>query len=304
MQEGGEVVGFLPFERRSFDRARPAGFPLSDYQGVVCGPDWRPDLPRIVELLRLRSLDFTHLLAGQAPEGEAGWTFGQSPILDLSRGFEAYAQERAARGSNLIRDTDRRQRKLEREVGELRYVWSDPAPEVLEQLISWKKAQYARTKVIDLFDHEWPRALLKGLMSHSDAEFGCFITVLYCRNEIAALEVELRYRDTLHNWFPAYDPELYKYSPGLIMSLELARACQSNGVNYLDLGMGSESYKERFVSFPVPLARGAIVRSRPIRMAREGWKRTRDWLRASPMRPAVEPVIGVARRMRERMGMR
>src|SRR5207237_9704919 len=39
IQEGGEVVGFFPFQRESKTLGRAVGHPLSDYHGVICASE-------------------------------------------------------------------------------------------------------------------------------------------------------------------------------------------------------------------------------------------------------------------------
>jgi CelD/BcsL family acetyltransferase involved in cellulose biosynthesis len=49
-------------------------------------------------------------------------------------------------------------------------------------------------------------------------------------------------------WFPAFDPELGRFSPGTIMMLALAEQAPSRGIARIDLGGGEENYKLRLAT--------------------------------------------------------
>src|SRR5688572_30619461 len=44
IEDAGQVVGFFPFQRDRWNVAQPVGGRLSDYQGVIAGPEirWQP----------------------------------------------------------------------------------------------------------------------------------------------------------------------------------------------------------------------------------------------------------------------
>jgi hypothetical protein len=43
IEERGEVVAIFPFQRRCLGRSVPVGAMVSDYQGLICGPDYEAD---------------------------------------------------------------------------------------------------------------------------------------------------------------------------------------------------------------------------------------------------------------------
>ena len=53
----------------------------------------------------------------------------------------------------------------------------------------------------------------------------------------------MRCRNVLHLWFPTYDEELGKYSPGNIYFVEQAAAAEQLGIRRIDLGGGNERFK-------------------------------------------------------------
>ena len=48
----------------------------------------------------------------------------------------------------------------------------------------------------------------------------------------------------MHNWFPAYDRSYYRYSLGVLLTLDMLEHVAPIGVAYVDFGCGDESYKD------------------------------------------------------------
>jgi hypothetical protein len=84
------------------------------------------------------------------------------------------------------------------------------------------------------------------------------LSLLYAGDRLVAGHFGMRSRTVWHYWFPAYDAEMAKYSPGLILLLKMAEYAPSIGLRTIDLGKGMCLYKERLMSAAVPLASGSI----------------------------------------------
>jgi CelD/BcsL family acetyltransferase involved in cellulose biosynthesis len=71
----------------------------------------------------------------------------------------------------------------------------------------------------------------------------------------------MRSRSVLHWWFPAYDPELGRYSPGIILLLRLAETLRGAGVGggTLDLGKGDAAYKSALMTHAAELREGRVA---------------------------------------------
>ena len=59
-------------------------------------------------------------------------------------------------------------------------------------------------------------------------------------------------------WFPAYDPELGPYSPGLVLLLDLAEFAAERGLAMVDLGRGEHGYKLRVATGEYTVAEGEV----------------------------------------------
>jgi hypothetical protein len=61
-----------------------------------------------------------------------------------------------------------------------------------------------------------------------------------------AAEVGLLSGDTYHFWFPIYDRDFARFSPGALLSYETLSVLAEEGVSFADFGPGAESYKRVF----------------------------------------------------------
>jgi CelD/BcsL family acetyltransferase involved in cellulose biosynthesis len=248
--DGSDVVAFFPYERSALGIGHPVGFGLTDMQGIVAAPDLELDAKRLLKACRLSVWDFDHLLAHQkmfAPYHTLTWV---EPAMDLSGGFETYLE-----GANLKR-IRYKERKLGRDVGELRYVFSSTDSADLDRLMALKSAQYQRTGRMDRFSRPW----IVDLVRHfHETGFGV-LSVLYAGDEAVSTHFGLHSDGVMAGWFTTYNTDFAKYSPGLIGHLKLAQACPDNGITRIDMGRGGKEFKERLKSTEIPIAEGRVAR--------------------------------------------
>jgi len=260
LEEGSTVVGFFTFERGRFGCGRPAAPGVSDRQAVihVAGLEWN-----FRELLRGCQLDvweFDHLIAGQSAAAGANVTARSSPIIDVSEGYETYLSERQRTSKKTLKSTLHKQRKLERDLGAVRFDLDVRDPEPLALLMRWKSAQYRRTGRRDRFAIRWIERLVRDLFETRSEECAGTLSVLYAADRVVAAHFGLRSASALACWFPAYDVSLARYSPGLALHLGMAEAAARAGVRYLDLGKGGEEYKQSLKSGDLRVGEGWIER--------------------------------------------
>src|SRR5262249_11737309 len=151
-----------------------------------------------------------------------------------------------------------KKRKLERDVGPLRYVASCADPKLLSTLMAWKSAQYRRMKVADVFAYAWTRDLLHKLLEYNGVDFSPVVSALYAGDTIASIHYGLRSRALLHGWFPAYNRELARYSPGILHWIETIAAAKLAGIDRIDFGQGSESFKRRLSTGTTQVSKGVV----------------------------------------------
>jgi CelD/BcsL family acetyltransferase involved in cellulose biosynthesis len=256
VEDAGAVAGFLPFEVGRRRRGRPVGRPFSDYHGPVLDDAAAIDARALVRACGLATWSFDHLPAGIAAFAPHVWGQGASPYLDLAEGFDAEAA--GGRAPSDIRGALRKARKLAREVGPLRFIAQSDDPDLLAQTIAWKRRQYAATGVTDVLADAGARELLGHVHAARATGFAGVLSVLHAGDQVAALHLGVRASGVLHSWFPAYNPQLHRYSPGLVLLLELAGAVPALGIRELDFGKGEARYKLALATGTVPLHEGCV----------------------------------------------
>jgi CelD/BcsL family acetyltransferase involved in cellulose biosynthesis len=256
IEDAGSVAGFLPFEVGRRGHGRAVGRPFSDYHGPVLDDAAMIDARALVRACGLATWSFDHLPAGITAFAPHVWSHAASPHLDLADGFNL----EAARGQapSDIRGALRKTRKLTREVGPLRFVSHSDDPDLLAQTIAWKRQQYAATGVTDVLADPSARELLRQVHAAQASGFAGVLSVLHAGDQVAALHLGLRADGVLHSWFPAYNPELHRYSPGLVLLLELASTTPQLGIRELDFGKGEARYKLALATGTVPLQEGCV----------------------------------------------
>jgi CelD/BcsL family acetyltransferase involved in cellulose biosynthesis len=259
LSEAGKTVGFFPFQHDPEGEGQPLASGISDFHGPVISREVPWSAADLLAACGLRSWRFDHLPADQEPFRAWHREVHESPCMDLSQGFEEYARQRRLDGSRQIPDVENLRRKMEREVGGLGFEARTADPEVLDQLIRWKSDQYERTgRRRDPLRVPWTRSLLESLQQMESAGCTGMLSTLRAGGELVAAHLGLRSRSVWHYWFPTYSPRFARYSPGLILLLEMARHAGSSGVRRIDLGRGDALYKQRLKSGSLWVAEGSI----------------------------------------------
>ena len=140
------VSGFFPFHRR-WAAGLAIGDYLSDHHGVVAAPGTSWNWLELLRACGLAYWRFDHLSAHQRPPGQV--VRATSPAIDLSEGFEAWRERRLQAGARRLRELPRKARKLEREIGPLRFEADVRDAAVLDEVIRLKSAQCHRTGARD-----------------------------------------------------------------------------------------------------------------------------------------------------------
>jgi CelD/BcsL family acetyltransferase involved in cellulose biosynthesis len=285
LEEGGRPVGFFPYERTRGGRAMPVGSRLSDFHGVIAAPQLEFDPIRLLRDCRLSSWRFDHLESSQSPLAKFAFRHADSPLIDLTQGFTTYA---AGLSTHFRAHMRRKLKNLERELGPIRLESDVRDSSVLSTLIRWKRQQYKTTRVLDVLGARWVCELLERILDFRGREFTAMLPVLYAGDRVVAICYLLRSENVLHSWFPAYDREAARYSPGMQLNLEILRQAPSLGITRVDLGKGEEDYKSTLRTGAVQVAEGAVDLSSLKTSARSAWWGVRVRLQASPLRRVLK----------------
>ncbi|MEW2549228.1 GNAT family N-acetyltransferase [Streptomyces sp. NPDC047002] len=281
-----EPAGFFPFEAGPLGRGRALGLGVSDSQGAVLRPGLRLAAGELLRACSLAAWEFDNLEEGQTSLMAGAVGEFESPVVDIGDGFAAYEAALRERSPKFHRTTTAKDRRLGRQVGEVRFVFDERDPAALAQLMAWKSAQYRRTGRRDRFAKEWIRDLVRLLAGTRSAGCSGVLSVLYAADRPIAAHFGLRSRTVLSCWFPAYDTAFAKYSPGLVLHLRMARAAAAEGIGTLDLGRGAAEYKDSLKTGGLTVYEGAVVRPGPraalYRLSREPGRRVHGFVRDRP----------------------
>ena len=260
LADGTGIVGFFPFQRRRLGVGVPIGAGLSNCQGIISVPGVEWDARELLRACQLSVWQFDCLTEGQQALDRYVAAVAPSPVMDLTGGFAAYHGQIRARSPKFCKELARKTRQLQREAGELRLVADSRDLADLRTLMRWKSHQYRRTGWIDVFDRPWMVALLEDLFSTRTDQFGGMLSVLYAGQDPVALDFGLRSGHMFAGCYPAYDPRLKRYSPGLIHALRTAEEAPALGVQLIDMGKGPEPYKQTLKSHDTLVAQGVVTR--------------------------------------------
>ncbi|WP_203291691.1 GNAT family N-acetyltransferase [Maricaulis parjimensis] len=290
LEDENGLAGFFPHHAPCGGIVRPVGAPMSDYQGVVARPDARLDLARIVRDCGTSALVFDNWYCPKGGMPRARKERDGSVMVDLTDGADAYFQAQRALHKDHFKKTARRQRAAERDIGPVRVVLGDPKGDAFAQLQAWKSEQYTTTGKLDVFSIGWVQDVLENLRRREGQEFSGLTASLWFGDRLAAVEFGLVAGDIYHSWFPAYDPELSKYSPGLLLLHGLFEQAHERGLSRIDLGRGGAHYKKYYASYEVPLDQGRMLVPGLASAGIKGWEMAESLAGVMPERLANLPV--------------
>ncbi|MFH8612875.1 GNAT family N-acetyltransferase [Streptomyces sp. NPDC018029] len=273
LREQGEPVGFFPYERNSLGVGRAIGLGLSDCQALVHRPGVTWDTRELLRACHLSVFEFDHLVEGQTPFAEYVTGTFASPVLDLKADAESYAKWLRGAYPGLVKTTLKKERRLSRDIGEMRFVHDERDPGMLRTLMRWKSAQYRRTGRMDRFAKQWIVDLVDDLFQIREKHFTGVLSVVYAGDRPVAAHFGPTSPTVFAAWFTAYDPEFGYYSPGLLMHLRMAEAAGRADVRIMDMGRGDKEYKDWLKTRELRVAEGFATRPHPVATAHRLWRR-------------------------------
>lgn len=258
--DGNTIVGFFPFHRKRLGTGRPVALGLSDYHGVICEPTFECCATELLRACGLSSWKFDHLLPGQSGLSSAVTTWDKSPIIRLEQGLDAWQNQLDARARKQQKEVIRKQEKLEREIGPVKFVADSDSQSVLQTLISWKSAQCRETGVTDYLSIEWTSRLLRLLHGIREPDFQGMLSALYSGDQLVAAHFGMRSRHVWHFWLPSYCRTFQEWSPGSILLNRIIQEAATRQIKYIDLGKGVSTYKQRVMNDFILVGQGCARR--------------------------------------------
>jgi CelD/BcsL family acetyltransferase involved in cellulose biosynthesis len=258
LSDGDGIAGFFPYEMHGRRSAGPAGGGLADATGLVHRPGIRWDSKDLLRACGLNSWAFHNLVSEQVPQSARHVVRATSPVIELAGGYERYLEGRRGASKSFVQTSSRKRRKLEREMGELRFEFDSRDPALLRTLMDWKTQQYHNMGEWDRFGNPQIVALVTQLLGTRSPHCCGTLSVLFAGDRLAAAHFGLRSQGSLAWWFPAYDPALSRYSPGITLLLMMAEAAAGGGIGRINLGRGEHGYKDAAKTADLVVAKGLV----------------------------------------------
>ena len=239
---------------------------LSDAQAVVHREEFEWDAR---ELLKDCGLD----VLGISPADRAAVEWAgrrvnrvrRAPIIDLTRGYEEYTADH----KTTVKSIGAHRRRLQRDLGVVRFEPQSADPHALDLLREWKSAQYRRTDRWDRSVGTVGRPPARGALTEPGRRLcRCHVGAARRGPGIVGLHFGLRTDSTLSYWFPTYDRAAARYSPGLVLLLMIVEAAAASGIRRVALGPGDEEYKRRLMTGELRVADGRFERLSPVALVR------------------------------------
>lgn len=249
LHEAGAVRGLLPFQfasrwHRLAGLAERIGGELSDAAGLISDPDTRIVPAAVLRQCGAGVLFMTHLAEGQDGHGLTAARYETGHVIDLAAGPAAYL---ARLRPDFVRDTERRLRRAERELGALQFGFnSAPTAEAALAVIARKRVQYRRTGTSDPFAVPHRLRLIEALCATPAPDCRPVLARLTAGGRLLAEHLGLCCGNTLSYWFPVYDPATDKLSPGRLLLWHQIAQAEACGIALIDRGEGDTPAKQDF----------------------------------------------------------
>lgn len=257
IQDGGDLVGILPYQAADARTSEPVGGAINDYHGILLRDPMsrlQADMIRACGINRFR---FHSWINADSSIDDFRYGSCETTLADFSDGPDDFLQELRDKSYTINRH-DQKMRKMIRELGPLRLELDCRDTACLDWVIQLKREKYKQSKIVDFFGVPWTRQLLHQIHQCQRSDFGGVLSVLYAGQHRVAAHFGMRCRSTLHYWFPVYDRKFRKYSPGTELFLEIVRQSSQLGFRKIDFGYGDEAYKTRLTNRQRSVIRGCV----------------------------------------------
>jgi O-antigen/teichoic acid export membrane protein/CelD/BcsL family acetyltransferase involved in cellulose biosynthesis len=231
--------------------AERIGEEMNDSFGLVARAGFTIAPRSLLTLAGLNHFYFTHLAEDQKAFGLTGEKPGTGLHIELPQGGAAYWDALTRADRKFTSDTERRLRKAQEDLGPMRFtLMADDPAALLEDLLAHKREQYLRTGKGDWLAAPGRTRLLRELAKTRAPDCSGQLSILSFGDSWAAMHFGLRSRQTLHYWFPVYNPALNTYAPGRLLLHAIIHHAADAGIAVIDRGIGESAAKRDFASVP------------------------------------------------------
>jgi CelD/BcsL family acetyltransferase involved in cellulose biosynthesis len=292
-EAGSGATLFFPFGRSTRLSSFAVPIPMCDYQAFIASAGHSVAVSRLMRGLKLNTWTFEHLIAPRDLVAQTTTLASEtSRRVVLRGGFDGYLAEMAGNGKSM-RNTNTKLRLLSRDHGEVRFVPDCRDSAVLAALLDWRAQRFDAGDGID----SWARSSIETLHGMRTPDFSGMLAALYVGDRLVAAHFGIRSNGMLYYWFPSFNPEFSKYTPGWLLITFLLQHLPTIGCDALDFGPGGEKYKEYFDNSAISIHRGFVELPSVVNLGRATWRSIHSAVRSSKTaRTFLRPVIDLVRR--------
>lgn len=253
------IIAILPFQGERF--ARPVGAPLTDYHGLICGPNCSLTIGDILRNSTVGAFHYSALIENSKHNSE---DTTKGAMIYFPDGADVWEKAQSSSYTRHLKELRRRTRKSDEQVGASRVEFRSQNPVEFQSLINWKVAQYKQSGYYNILKADWTQSLLKGLWERPEnADLRLDMHALYIGDRLAAIDTGLTDGTTYHSWIVAYDHTLRSFSPGARLFKAILDKSDDLGYERLDLGVGIDAFKRHYATEDVTTASGFVPISGP-----------------------------------------
>jgi hypothetical protein len=133
--------------------------------------------------------------------------------------------------------------------------------------------------------------LLEEIFKKKEGNFRGLLSAIYVGDELVAAHFGMLGMGVLHWWFPVYNIEYRKYSPGVSLLLSVAEEAKDNGIHCIDLGKGEAQYKDRLCNDEIEIFEGEYFNS----LCCEKIHQLKKYINSAPRRTGLAKVLNLPR---------
>jgi CelD/BcsL family acetyltransferase involved in cellulose biosynthesis len=284
---------FFPFERPTRLRSFAGPVAMCDYQAFIAPVGHPIVVSDLMQRWKLGTWTFENLIApAEIVKQTTTLVSTVSRRVVMCEGFAGFLAEIAGMGKSM-RKQKTNLRLLKRDHGEVRFVSNCRNDAVLSAIFDWKAQRFNVGRSVA----PWVQSVVEALYNTRTADFSGMLSALYAGDRLVAAHFGIRSDKTLYYWFPAFNPEFGRYTPGGLLIYFLLQYLASIGCEVLDFGPGGEKYKEYFKNSTIPVHQGFVELPSILNLGRATWRYAQGAARGSrTARFFVRPVINFMRR--------
>ena len=242
-RDGGEACGFLPVQMSRGRDARPLGGPLCDYQTIISTPNARFDISLALRALNASRVDFTFALSDHTATAHTPVIADEGHVACFEHGWDDYVANRRDAGSQILKRARKKQKKFQKDCGEITFEAFVRDDDAFAQLLNWKRIQHRQTGSTDILGTAWIRYVVEAVYNETGPDFGGELFLMRVGDELAAGLFCIRAGKSLHAWFVGHNHAFDVHSPGLLLFVDTIHAAADAGYTELDLGPGDYRFK-------------------------------------------------------------